>query len=184
METPVNRRGFIARGSLLGRRRRPGRRLWRRLPGATAAPPIKRAGGPKLKTSLNAYSFSKALTDQLTGRAHGTTLFDLLEFCAELNFDAIDPTGYFFPGYPKVPSDKYINDFKRRAFQLGLDVSGTGVRNNFASPDKQKRADDVRHVKEWTECAARWAHQCCASLPGPSPTATPGIRWPPGWPTT
>ena len=24
------------------------------------------------------------------------SLLELLEFCAELNFDAIDPTGYFF----------------------------------------------------------------------------------------
>ena len=32
------------------------------------------------------------------------TLFDLLDFCAEQNFDAIDPTGYFFPGYPKPPT--------------------------------------------------------------------------------
>jgi sugar phosphate isomerase/epimerase len=122
---------------------------------AVAQTPIKRVGGAKLKTSLNAYSFSKPLNDQLKGRAKGISLFDLLEFCAEHDFDALDPTGYFFPGYPKVPSDHYINDFKRRAFQLGVELSGTGVRNNFASPDKAVRADDVRHVKEWIECAAR-----------------------------
>ena len=74
---------------------------------------------------------------------------------AENDFDAIDPTGYFFPGYPKPPTDKYLNDFKRRAFVLGLDISGTGVRNNFATPDKDKRAADVKHVKEWVEVAAR-----------------------------
>jgi sugar phosphate isomerase/epimerase len=122
---------------------------------AAAREPIKRYGGPKLKTSLNAYSFSKPLNDQLKGRAKGISLFDLLEFCAEVNFDALDPTGYFFPGYPKVPSDQYVNDFKRRAFQLGVDISGTGVRNDFASPDKAKRAADVVHAKEWIECAAR-----------------------------
>jgi sugar phosphate isomerase/epimerase len=120
-----------------------------------APAPIKRAGGPRLKTSLNAYSFNKALNDNLKGRGKGVTLFDLLDYCAEQNFDAIDPTGYFFPGYPKVPADRYVNDFKRRAFQLGVDVSGTGVRNDFASPDKAKRAADVQHVKEWIEVAAR-----------------------------
>src|SRR5205807_8007128 len=112
-------------------------------------------GGPKLKTSLNAYSFSKPLNDQLKGRGKGMSLFDLLDYCAEQNFDAVDPTGYFFPGYPKVPQDKYLNDFKRRAFQLGLDISGTGVRNDFATPDKGRRAADVQHVKEWIEVAAR-----------------------------
>ena len=74
------------------------------------------------------------------------TYFDVLDFCAKNNFDAIDPTGYYFPGYPKVPADSYINDFKRRAFKLGLDISGTGVRNNFAHPDKDKRAADVQLV--------------------------------------
>jgi sugar phosphate isomerase/epimerase len=122
---------------------------------AAAQTPIKRAGGPKFKTSLNAYCFNKALNDHLKGRGQGVTLFDLLDYCAEQNFDAIDPTGYFFPGYPKVPEDKYVNDFKRRAFTLGLDISGTGVRNDFATPDKDKRAADVKHVKEWVEVAAR-----------------------------
>jgi len=121
----------------------------------SAQPPIKRTGGPRLKISLNAYSFNKALNDNIRGRGKGVTLFDLLDYCAEQNFDAIDPTGYYFPGYPKVPSDKYINDFKRRAFVLGLDISGTGVRNNFAQPDKDKRAADVQLVKEWIEVAAK-----------------------------
>jgi sugar phosphate isomerase/epimerase len=137
---------------------------------APAAPaPIKRAGGPRLKTSLNAYSFNKPLNDQLKGRAKGVSLFDLLEFCAEVNFDALDPTGYFFPGYPKVPADKYLNDFKRRAFQLGVDISGTGVRNNFAAPDKDKRAPDVQHVKEWVEVAARLGAPVLRVFAGPEP---------------
>jgi sugar phosphate isomerase/epimerase len=122
---------------------------------AQAQKPIKRVGGAKLKVSLNAYSFSKALNDRIKGRGKGMSLFDLLDFCAEHDFDAIDPTGYFFPGYPKVPSDRYLNDFKRRAFVLGLDISGTGVRNNFAQADRESRAADVRHVKEWVEVAAR-----------------------------
>jgi sugar phosphate isomerase/epimerase len=122
---------------------------------APAAAPIKRVGGPLLRTSLNAYSFNKALNDNIKGRGKGVTLFDLLDYCAEQNFDALDPTGYFFPGYPKVPEDKYVNDFKRRAFHLGLGISGTGVRNDFVTPDKNKRAADVKHVKEWVEVAAR-----------------------------
>jgi sugar phosphate isomerase/epimerase len=122
---------------------------------AAAQTPIKRAGGAKLKTSLNAYSFNKLLNDNLKGRGKGISLLELLDYCAEQDFDAIDPTGYFFPDYPKPPSDKYVNDFKRRAFTLGLDISGTGVRNNFAQADKEKRAGDVKHVKEWVEVAAR-----------------------------
>jgi hypothetical protein len=100
VQEPVSRRDFLTRSSLL-----PLGALGVGLgvaPGSAAAQaPIKRAGGPRLKTSLNAYSYSETLNDQLKGRGKGTSLFDLLEFCAEVNFDGFDPTGYFFPGYPK-----------------------------------------------------------------------------------
>ena len=174
MENPLDRRGFIARASLsiLGAGGAVG--LTGVSQPAVAESPIKRVGGPKLKTSLNAYSFSKTLNDQLKGRAKGISLFELLEFCAENDFDALDPTGYFFPGYPKVPSDQYINDFKRRAFQLGVEISGTGVRNDFASPDKAKRAGDVGHAKEWIECAARLGAPVLRVFAGPEPA---GQNW-------
>jgi sugar phosphate isomerase/epimerase len=151
VDQQLNRRNFLTRASLLPL----GAAGLCVGASASAQTPIKRAGGPKLKTSLNAYSFNKALNDNLKGRGKGVTLFELLDYCAEQNFDALDPTGYFFPGYPKPPADKYLNDFKRRAFQLGLDISGTGVRNDFVTPDKTKRAADVVHVKEWIEVAAR-----------------------------
>jgi len=132
-------------------------------------PVIERHGGSYVKLSLNAYSFSKLLNDHIRGRGPGMTLFELLDFCAENNFDAIDPTGYFFPGYPEVPTDEFINNFKRRAFQLGLDISGTGVRNNFADPDPEKRAKDVRHVKEWIEVAAKLGAPVIRVFAGPVP---------------
>src|SRR5690554_4109262 len=45
----------------------------------------------KFKVSLNLYSFNKLLSDK------EVDLFDMLRFCAQHNFDAIDPTGYYFP---------------------------------------------------------------------------------------
>ncbi len=105
--------------------------------------------GHKFKLSLNVYSFNNPL------RAGEIDLFDVLDFCAEYNMDAIDPTGYYFPGYPEVPSDSYINEFKRKAFLLGLDISGTGVRNDFATPDEASRKADVKMVKEWIVAAAK-----------------------------
>jgi sugar phosphate isomerase/epimerase len=137
-------------------------------------PPIQRAGKPRLKISLNAYSFTKTLNDRLKGRGKGMTLFELLDFCAEHDCDAIDPTGYFFPGYPKPPDAKFLNDFKRRAFVLGLDISGTGVRNNFAQADKAKRAADVQHVKEWVEVAARMGAPVLRVFAGTQPE---GHKW-------
>jgi sugar phosphate isomerase/epimerase len=117
--------------------------------------PIQRSGGPLLKVSLNAYSFNKLLNDNLKRHRGGVDLFALLDFCAKYNFDGFDATGYFFPGYPNVPDDQYVNDLKRKAFELGIGISGSGVRNNFTQPDKEKRATDVRHIKEWVEVASR-----------------------------
>jgi sugar phosphate isomerase/epimerase len=164
----LSRRDFLTRASLVPLGAAAGLGPGGGTP-ALARAPIQRVGGPKLKTSLNAYSFSKALNDRIKGRGKGMSLFDLLDYCAEQNFDAIDPTGYFFPGYPKPPSDQYLNDFKRRAFALGLDISGTGVRNNFASPDREKRAADVRHVKEWVEVGARMGAPVLRVFAGPRP---------------
>jgi sugar phosphate isomerase/epimerase len=172
VDARVDRRSFLARASLLSLG--TGLALGNAGRSLAAQAPIKRVAGARVKTSLNAYSFTKTLNDQLKGRAKGMSLFDLVDFCAERNFDAFDPTGYFFPGYPKVPSDAYVNDLKRRAFANGVEISGTGIRNNFASPDKAARAADVQHAKEWVEVAARLGAPVLRVFAGPEPE---GYTW-------
>jgi len=103
----------------------------------------------KFKLSLNVYSFNKPL------RAGEMDLFDVLNFCAEHNFDAIDPTGYYFPNYPEFPSYDFMRKFKRKAFLLGLDISGTGIRNNFSTPDRASREKDIKMIEQWIIAAAK-----------------------------
>lgn len=103
----------------------------------------------QLKLSLNAYSFNEPL------KTGSITLDDLLEFCAAQKFDAVDLTGYYFPGYPAVPPDSFIYRIKKKAFKLGLDISGTGIRNDFANPDELKRNEDIVLVKSWIDVAAK-----------------------------
>ncbi|MFC1558659.1 sugar phosphate isomerase/epimerase family protein [candidate division KSB1 bacterium] len=110
---------------------------------------VKRTGAPRIKVSLNAYSFNKNL------RSGEMSLDDILELCAELEFDGLDPTGYYFPNYPGVPDDEYIYHIKKKAFLLGIDLTGTGVRNDFTNPDPGKRKADVQHIKEWMEVASK-----------------------------
>jgi sugar phosphate isomerase/epimerase len=110
---------------------------------------INKKYGHKLKLRLNLYSFNSPLTE---GKID---LFDVLGFCAENNFDAIDPTGYYFPGYPEVPSDEFMMKFKRQAFLLGLEISGTGVRNDFANPDPANRKADIEMIKKWMGAAVK-----------------------------
>jgi sugar phosphate isomerase/epimerase len=109
-----------------------------------------------LKVSCNAYSFAKQLGIAGVGTL---SLIAFAEFCAKVGFDGIDPTGYYFPGYekngPGVPTDKFIFNLKKRAFELGLGISGTGIGNNFTIADKTARAVDVQRIKNWVEVAAK-----------------------------
>ncbi|WEK20245.1 MAG: sugar phosphate isomerase/epimerase [Candidatus Pedobacter colombiensis] len=130
---------------------------------------IQRKGKAHVKISLNAYSFTKPLLDKVRGRGAGMSLFEMMDWSAKNGFDAVDLTGYFFPGYPAVPSDEFIYSIKKYAFKLGLDISGTGVRNNFADPDPAKRAADVKHVKEWIDVAVKMGAPVIRIFAGPIP---------------
>lgn len=112
-----------------------------------------RVNKPSLKLSLNAYSFNKEL---LNG---SMTLDDLLEFCADQGLVAVDITGYYFHGYPKVPSDDVIFRVKRKAFDLGIEICGTGVRNDFTHADAAKRRESVQLVKDWIRVSQKLGGQ-------------------------
>jgi sugar phosphate isomerase/epimerase len=152
MKTNLDRRSFLKRAALLPLAATAG------LPPVTALAaitPIQRVGGSHLKTSLNAYSFIDLLNANAKDKSQGLDLFQVCDFCAKNNFDAVDVTGYFFPGYPKAPDDGYLFKLKRHAFDLGLAISGTGVRNDFTTADKSVRAEGVQRIKTWIEVAAK-----------------------------
>lgn len=124
-----------------------------------AKPLIKIDKNP-IKISLNAYSFNKEL------KAGSWSLLDLIDFCKEHGFDAVDPTGYYFPGYPDVPSDTYINEFKRKAFFAGIEISGTGIRNDFANVDPSKRIADLKLIEAWCGVASKLGAPLLRVFPG------------------
>lgn len=104
---------------------------------------------PSIKLSCNFYSFNEPLHDG------SMTLEEAISFCAGLGFEAVDITGYYLPGYPEPPADAALYDVKKRVFRLGLEISGTGVRNDFTRADAGRREADVTHVKRWIEVASR-----------------------------
>jgi sugar phosphate isomerase/epimerase len=141
MKNRINRRQFTKSAAIAGVAS-----LGLPLPGRAEKPVTKSLYSPvsgNLKISLNAYSFNVPLT---SGKM---TIDNMLDFCAKIGFDGVDLTGYYFPGYPTVPSDEYIYHVKRKAFRLGLGISGTGVRNDFTWSDQAKRAEEKRLVKNW-----------------------------------
>ena len=102
-----------------------------------------------IKISCNMYSFNQQLTKG------EMTLEEAIDFCAELDFDAVDPTAYYFTGYPEVPSDPTLYGIKRRAFVQGMDISGTGIRTDFSLPDPRARQQQVELTRRWLEAAAK-----------------------------
>ncbi|MEO5581959.1 MAG: sugar phosphate isomerase/epimerase family protein [Saprospiraceae bacterium] len=107
--------------------------------------PVKR----RLKSSLNAFSFNEPLT------AGTMDIFEMLTYSADLGFEGIDITGYYFKGYPKTPELEFLYKIKRHAHAVGIEISGTGVRNDFTIPDKSLRILEVNRVISWIETAAR-----------------------------
>ncbi len=149
MNEKIDRRCFLAAAGLSA------------LSAARADEKVVREPGVKLKLGLNAYSFDKQLKDG------SMTLADAVHFCAQQGVDAIDTTGYYFPGYPKAPPDDYIYNLKRTAFVNGVSISGTGVRNDFAVADAAARNADVQMVKDWIVVASKLGAPVIRVFSGP-----------------
>ena len=107
----------------------------------------------KTKISLNAYSFNNPL------RSGEMTISDMLDFAAETGFEGVDLTGYYFPGYPTVPSDEYIYRIKRKAFRLGIEICGSGVKNDFTLTDPSALEAEKKLVKDWIVVASKLGAQ-------------------------
>ena len=103
----------------------------------------------RFKISLNAYSFNDWLVQKKIAP------LELLDFCSQTGFDAIDFTGYYFSNYPEVPTDEEIFSFKRKAHSLGLEISGTGIRNEFSFDKGEALDKEINLVIKWIEVAAK-----------------------------
>lgn len=101
-----------------------------------------------LKLSLNAYSFNDMLMKKQISK------HEVLEFCAKTGFAAVDMTGYYFSTYPATPPTEEIYAFKRKAHELGIEISGTGVRNEFSHASSVALEKEIDLVKRWIEVSA------------------------------
>lgn len=153
MRRPLSRRHFLAASAALPAGLAAALDLAH--PAGLLAERTTRAAATRLKPSLNAYSFVEMLDANAKDASKGIDLFGVCDFCAKVGFDGVDLTGYFFPGYPNAPDDAYVYKLKRHAFNLGLGISGTGVRNDFTAADRAVRAEGVARLKTWIEVAAK-----------------------------
>jgi sugar phosphate isomerase/epimerase len=156
MDNGIHRRGFLKRSAALAA-----------LSAGTSVFPdfasaqVKRRPGTRITIGLNAYSFNRPLV------AGKMTIDDVIDYCASQSIEAVDLTGYYFPGYPEVPKDEYIFSVKRKAFLNGVTISGTGVRNNFALVDPVSRKGHIELVKNWIEVAQKLGSDFVRVFSGP-----------------
>jgi sugar phosphate isomerase/epimerase len=136
---------------ILGRRSFLGAALAGPLAAAAAVPGAADGASraARIRLSCNLYSFNEPLT------SGAESLDQVIDYCADLGFDAVDPTGYYFKGYPAPASDEEVYRVKHRVFRAGLDISGTGIRNNFVLADAAAREAEVAHVTRWIDVAAK-----------------------------
>ena len=119
---------------------------------ASPAQNVPQANGEsivRLKLGLNAFTFNTALI------AGEMTRNDVIDFCRDHQIDGVDMTGYYFSQYPEIPDDKSLFEFKKYAFENGVTVSGTGVKNNFSIADSELFQNEVQLVKNWIPVTAK-----------------------------
>jgi len=116
---------------------------------------------PRIRIGLNYYSFNTPLT------RGEETIESVIDYAADLGFEGVDITGYYFPGYPAVPSDEYILRVKNHAFHQGITICGTGVRNDFTLADPAARAREIQLVKAWVVVASKLGASTVRVFAGP-----------------
>lgn len=109
----------------------------------TADPKMVTSALTRLQYSINAFSFNSLL------RSGEMTFFDMMEFAADIGMDAVDLTGYYFPSYPEIPANNELFRLKRKALELGLNISWMGIRNDFVNPDENARKADRDMIRKW-----------------------------------
>lgn len=130
---------------------------------------INSAPSKRLKISLNAYSFNTPLL------AGTMSVEEMMDFCVEYGFEGLDLTGYYLPGYPSVPTDDYLFKLKRKCHQIGLELSGTGCRNDFVFAEQSMRDREIQLVKNWVDATAKLGAPVLRVFAGKSDL--PGYSW-------
>ncbi len=115
--------------------------------GLAVARPTWAAQSPTPKTrqriGVSTYSFFKF------GGAKNTPVARCIELAADMGFDGVELL-HVQMGDDSVPT---LNQLKRRAFTLGLDLMGLSTHQTFVSPDEAVRQKNIEHTTHCLEVA-------------------------------
>ncbi len=161
MNDMPNRRHFLKNGAITA----VGASLLASSPQrAEAITPITRGHAPRMKLSFAAYSYRKYLTgDKKNNRPAEMTFMEFLDECAKMGLKAVEPTSYYFP---QPLTEEYLLNFRRKAFLLGLDISGTAIGNTFTFPHGPDREKNLNLTKHWIDYSAIMGAPCIRIFAG------------------
>jgi sugar phosphate isomerase/epimerase len=117
---------------------------------ATAIEPFQRDVARFTGLSLTAYSLKPHMHWWWGKPTDGKLdILGFLDYCAELGLDGAELTSYFF----QTPVEQaYMNQVKRRAHLLGLDVTGGAMGNNFGhAPDSDVTRKQMKYFRRWID---------------------------------
>ncbi len=103
---------------------------------STSAVPTQRFG-------VSTYSFFKF------GSPNKVPVDKCIELAADMGFDGVELLHVQMDG----DSQAYLNQLKRKAFTLGLDLMGLSTHQTFVSPDEAVRKKNIEHTTKCLEIA-------------------------------
>src|SRR4051794_15109223 len=99
----------------------------------------------RLRPGLVAYSFRGQL------EAKKLSYEDLIRMTADLGFEGLDTTVYWFPD----TSSQYLSGLRRTAHKNGISLYSIAVRVRLCQPTPELQAAEVETAKKWVDVAER-----------------------------
>jgi sugar phosphate isomerase/epimerase len=111
--------------------------------GSDAEEPAAASAVPPQRFGVSTYSFFKF------GSPNNVPVDKCIELAAEMGFDGVELLHVQMDG----DSQAYLNQLKRKAFTLGLDLMGLSTHQTFVSPDEAVRKKNIEHTTKCLEIA-------------------------------
>jgi len=116
------------------------------------------------KICMNLYSFNENIIAWVQDRKGAPPLdtISAVKWAKQAGFDSVNIPMYYIPGYegnsmPSKPTADiiaFIRQVKQTAADLGLNISGTGIGNDFANADPKFLALEVDRALFWINMAS------------------------------
>lgn len=123
------------------------RSLLKTIPALAAASqlPAQSAFKGRLRPGLVAYSYRDLLA------AKKMTYEDVIRITADLGFEGLDTTVYWFPD----TSNQYLATLRRTAYKNGISLYSVAARVRLSQPTPELQAAEVAETKKWVDVAEK-----------------------------